>query len=450
MQADGIDRFVATHRRSKELWERALRVSRGVHHDARFALPFPIYTSRAMGSRKWDVDGNEYIDYSMGHGSLMLGHAHPALVEAVSRQVVKGTHYGTENEAAVEWAELICGMVPAAERVEFVLSGTEANTLITQLARAYTGRHKIIKFAQHFFGWSDHMHVGVVAPFDEPIAGRLPPFYMDAVSEGTVVIPCNDAAAMEKVLKKRGAAALFIEGGGAKAGGIHVPPELVQLARRLTERYGTLLVIDEVISGFRWSPGGYQATVGVTPDLSSLGKIVCGGLGGGAAVAGRAGVMDRLKIRPGEAEWNRNRRVVHPGTWNANPLNSAAGVAMLKIVAQGEVQKTAETSAIRLADGMNRKIEERGIEGCVYNSSSVIHLYFGKCRKCDRTVCLDAAKSMPPETVHALNRCLLLSGVSLLRGAIGWVSAVHTDEDIDRTIEAFGAALGDMAAEGVV
>jgi glutamate-1-semialdehyde 2,1-aminomutase len=211
-----------------------------------------------------------------------------------------------------------------------------------------------------------------------------------------------------------------------------------------------LLVIDEVISGFRWSPGGYQATVGVTPDLSSLGKIVCGGLGGGAAVAGRAGVMNLLKIRPGEVEWNRTSRVVHPGTWNANPLNSAAGVAALRIVAQGEVQRIAEASAIRLADGMHRKIEERGIEGCVYNSSSVIHLYFGSCGKCDRTGCPDAARAMPPETVHALNRCLLLNGVSLLRGAIGWVSAVHTEEDIDRTIEVFGAALGDMAAEGVV
>ncbi|MCL0095348.1 aminotransferase class III-fold pyridoxal phosphate-dependent enzyme [Dehalococcoidia bacterium] len=158
------DRFIATHQKSLELWERSLRVSRGIHHDARFALPFPIYTSRASGARKWDVDGNKYIDYTMGHGSLMLGHAHPSLLDAVSEQIAKGTHYGTENELALEWAELICQLIPAAERVEFVVSGTEANMLIAQLARAYTGRNKILKFAEHFFGWADHFQVGVIPP----------------------------------------------------------------------------------------------------------------------------------------------------------------------------------------------------------------------------------------------------------------------------------------------
>jgi len=445
-----IDRFVATHQKSKELWERSLRVSRGIHHDSRFALPFPIYTSQAKGSHKWDIDGNEYIDYTMGHGSLLLGHAHPALVEAISKQITKGSHYGTENELAIEWAELICQLIPAAERVEFVLSGTEANMMIAQLARAYTGRNKILKFAEHFFGWSDHLQVGVVAPYDKPVAGRIPPIAEDTVSEGTVVIPCNDEVALEEALAKKDIAALFIEGGGAHCGGIGMPLELWHKARQLTQKYGTLLVIDEVITGFRWSPGGCQAVVGVTPDLSSLGKVVSGGLAGGAAVCGRADIMELLKIKPGEAEWNRYRRLVHPGTWNANPVNAAAGVAMLKIAAQGEVQKTAEARAKRLVAGMNDKIEERGVEACAYNAVSAIHLHIGKCQKCDRTLCLDSTKSMRPEVVNALDRHLLLNGVHILRGDIGWVSAVHTEEDIDQTIEAFGAALDGMLAEGII
>lgn len=445
-----LERFIATHQKSRALWARSLKSSRGIHHDSRHTVPFQIYTAQAKGSRKWDVDGNEYIDYTMGHGSLILGHAHPTLIEAVSQQITKGSHYGTEHELAIEWAELICKLIPSAQRVEFVLTGTEADIMIAQLARAYTGRNKILKFSKQFFGWSDHLYVGYVPPYDKPLAGRLPPMTKDAVSDATVVIPCNDEVAMEKALAKKEFAAFFLEGGGASGGTIGMPPELVKKARELTKQYGTLLVIDEVISGFRWSPGGYQATVGVTPDLTPLGKIVSGGLGGGAAVCGRADVMELLKIKPDDPEWNRYRRIFHNGTWNANPVIAATGVAMLKIVAKGEIQKTAEVSAKRLADGMNRKIEERGIEGCVFNSSSVLHIHLGKCQKCDRTLCLDASKSVPADVINALNWHFMLNGVNMLRGTAGWVSAVHTKEDIDQTIEAFGVTLDGMVADGVL
>lgn len=445
-----LDRFTATHQKSKELWEKSIKTSRGIHHDARFSPPFPIYTSHSQGPRKWDVDGNEYIDYTMGHGSLILGHAHPTLVEAVSQQISRGTHYGTENALAVEWAELICQLIPVAEKVEFVLTGTEADIMSVQIARAYTGRNKILKFSEQFFGWSDPLYVGVMRPYDKPLAGRLPPVTRDTVSNATVVIPCNDEVAMEQALARKDIAALFLEGGGAHGGHIGMPPALVRKARKLTQESGTLLVIDEVISGFRWSPGGYQATIGVTPDLSSLGKIVSGGLSGGAAVCGRADIMGQLKMKPGDAEWNRYHRVYHNGTWNANPLNSVAGVTMLKIIAKGEVQKTAEASAKRLADGINHKIEERSIDGCVFNTSSVLHIHFGKCRKCDRTLCLDADKVTPPDVINALNWHLLLNGVNMLRGVAGWVSAVHTREDIDQTIEAFGSVLDGMVAEKVI
>ncbi len=443
-------RFMATRRKSRELWERSLGSSRGIHHDSRHTVPFQVYTSHARGSRKWDVDGNEYIDYSMGHGSLILGHAHPALVAAVTRQIARGSHYGTEHAAAVEWAEMVCRLVPAAERVEFVLSGTEANIMVAQLARAYTGRQKILKFSRHFFGWSDDLYAGVVPPFDQPLPGRLPPLTEDAVSGATVVIPCNDEKAMETSLRRKDIAALFLEGGGAHGGAIGLPPELVGKARRLTRETGSLLVIDEVISGFRWSPGGYQATAGVTPDLTPLGKIVGGGIGGGAAVCGRADVMELLRTKPGDAGWNRYRRIYHNGTWNANPLVAASGVAMLNIIAGGEVQSAAETSAGKLADGMYREMQQRGVEGCAYHTSSVLHLHLGKCQGCDRTACYDVEKSTPPEVNNTLHWHLLLNGVSLLRGTVGWVSAVHTDEDIRQTIDAFGAALDGMREEGII
>ncbi len=447
---NGAARYTATHQKAKQLRERALKVSRSLHHDARILSPFHIYVTRAQGAHKWDVDGNEYVDYTMGHGSLMLGHAHPTLVQALQEQVARGTHYGAENERAIEWAELICQLIPAAEKVEFVVSGTEADLMIAQLARAYTGRKKILKFARHFFGWSDHMQVGVVPPYDKPVAGRLPPAVEEAVSEATVVVPCNDGDAMEKTLARKDIAALFLEGGGASGGTICMPPELVKRARKLTRESGTLLVIDEVISGFRWSTGGYQATVGVTPDLSPLGKIVSGGLAGGAAVTGRADIMELLQTKPGDAEWNRYRRIVHPGTFNANPMNAAAGVTMLKAIARGEVQKQTEAMAERLVAGLNQQIEKRGVEACAFNTSSVIHLHIGKCQKCDRSLCLDANKSMAPEVASALDMHLILNGVQFLRGFTGFVSTAHTEEDITRTIEAFGAALDGMLADGVI
>jgi glutamate-1-semialdehyde 2,1-aminomutase len=444
------DRFAATHQKSRALWERAIKVSRGFHTDPIVTRPFSIYITHAKGSRKWDVDGNEYIDYLMGFGALLLGHAHPAMVEAVQKQIVKGTHYGGENELELEWAERICKLIPCAEKIEFILSGSEADMLIARLARAYTGRSKILKFAEHYFGWAEDVLAGIAPPYDKPFAGQIPPFTKGVIGGGAVVIPCNDEQAMEEALAKRDIAAFFVEGGGANCGRIGMKPEMVKTARELTKKYGTLLVIDEVISGFRWSKGGYQAAIGVTPDLSPLAKLNGGGIPGGAAVCGRADIMDLLQLRPGDAEWNRFKHVIHRGTWNGNPLTAAAAVEMLKIVEKGEVQKIAAGKASHLADGIQKEFDKRGIEACCHNATSVLHLHLGKCEKCDRTLCLDTKKSMPAELVHAWNGHLILNSVHLHRGAMGMVSPAHTDADIEQTIEVFGKAMDGLLEEGVV
>ena len=444
------DRFAATHKKSRALWERAIKVSRGFHTDPIVTRPFSIYITHAKGSRKWDVDGNEYIDYLMGFGALLLGHAHPAMVEAVQKQIVKGTHYGGENELELEWAERICKLIPCAEKIEFILSGSEADMLIARLARAYTGRSKILKFAEHYFGWAEDVLAGIAPPYDKPFAGQIPPFTKGVIGGGAVVIPCNDEKAMEEALAKRDIAAFFVEGGGANCGRIGMKPEMVKKARELTKKYGTLLVIDEVISGFRWSKGGYQAAIGVTPDLSPLAKLNGGGIPGGAAVCGRADIMELLQLRSGDAEWNRFKHVIHRGTWNGNPLTAAAAVEMLKIVEKGEVQKIAAGKASHLADGIQQEFDKRGIEACCHNATSVLHLHLGKCEKCDRTLCLDTKKSMPAELVHAWNGHLILNGVHLHRGAMGMVSPAHSDADIEQTIEVFGKAMDGLLEEGVV
>ncbi len=441
--------YINHYPKSKELWERALKVSRGVHHDSRFNDPFPLYGSRASGTRIYDVEQREYIDYTMGHGSLLLGHSHPLLLKAVQDYLSQGTHYGLEHEINIRWAELIVSLIPAAEWVEFVMSGTEANMLIAQLARAYTGRSKIVKFSGHFFGWSDHLYAGVKPPYDQPVAGRLAPVFDEAISEATVVIKNNDLDALKKEIAKEDVAAVFLEGAGASSGSIATPSYLLQEARKITETNGTLLVIDEVITGFRWAPGGYQEVEGVIPDLCALGKIVSGGLPG-AAVCGRKDIMEMLQIKPDNANWNRHKRVIHSGTWNGNPLSAAAGVAMLNELSSGTPQKKATSSASLLAEGMREEMKKRNIRGCVYNVKSTLNVFIGTCRGCTDYVCYDDQKNMDPALIQAMFRHMRLNGVNFQRGVKCFVSAVHTQEDIEMTIEAFGRILDGLLKDKTV
>ena len=434
--------------KSKALYERACRVQpRGVSHDQWHARPFPLYMTRAEGARVWDVDGHAYIDYYGGHGGKVLGHAHPAVVAAVQLQIARGTQYGAACDLAVDWAERIQALVPSAERVEFVNSGTEAIMFGIRLARAFTGRRKVVRFEFHFGGAYDAVAVGNKKPFDVPVStGILPETVQD-----TVVIPMNDAAALESALKGREAAVVILEAAGSSSGVVGVDPPFYAVLRELTARYGTLLFFDEVVTGFRYSPGGVQAAVGVTPDLTSLGKGVSGVVPGAGAIVGRADVMDMLLLR--DEHWNRYGRVSHSGTFNANPLCAAAGIAYLDLIATGEPTAAATRNARRLRDGFHAAMDARGIEGCVYDAGfSAVHVYFGPCGRrasCGRTVCLNAAKTRDPALGEALFMNLALSGVKTpTRGYDLFASAVHTQDDLAQTVAAFGRALDALLAEG--
>lgn len=448
MSSNGtVARYEARFPRSKALFERARKVlPRGVSHDQWYADPFPIYMSRAQGSHLWDVDGNEYVDYYGGHGGKMLGHAPPPVVAAVQHQIEKGTQYGAVSDLAVEWAELIQKLVPSAELVEFMNSGTEAIMYGIRLARAFTQRKKVVRFQFHFGGAYDAMAVGYKQPFDVPVsAGILPSTVKD-----TVVIPINSEEALENALKKRDVAVVITEAAGSSSGVVGIKPSFYTVMRNLTARYGTLLFFDEVVTGFRYSPGGVQAAVGVTPDLTALGKGVTGVIPGAGAVAGRKDIMDLLLLK--DEEWNRYQRVSHSGTFNANPLGAAAGVAYLKIIATGDPTRIANQRARQLRAGLQRQMDARGIAGCVYDSGfSVIHIYFGACDlmgTCDRAVCLNDQKTRDPATGQALFMNLALNGVKTpTRGYDGFVSAVHTEDDLKKTIAAFGHSLDALLEE---
>jgi glutamate-1-semialdehyde 2,1-aminomutase len=444
-----VGEYAAKFPRSKALYEKAKGIfPRGVPHDAWFSLPFPIHIAKAKGSHEWDADGYEYIDYFGGHGGLILGHAHPSVVKAVSGQVRKGTQYGACNELAIEWAELIMSLIPSAQRVEFTCSGTEANMLAIRLARAFTGRRKVVKFRGHFGGWADDLYIGLKEPWNIPASSGLLP----TVLENTVVIQCNNEEILEDALRARDVSILVVEAAGASSGAIGIAPSFYQVMRDLTSTYGTLLHFDEVVTGFRFSPGGVQAVRGIIPDLTSLGKCITGVIPGAGAVVGRADVMEMLLFK--DDQWNRYNRITHEGTFNANPLCAASGIATLKMLATGRPQMKADRMAEALREGIQHSIEEKGVLGCVYGDFSVFHIYFGNCEmrdKCDRKICLNENKGKFVEIGKLLALNLAVNGVHMpAYGVKGFTSAVHTQEDVYKTIKAFDASLNNMIRENIL
>lgn len=433
--------FTAHFPISSELYKRAKTVlPGGISHDSRFREPFPVYFNRAEGAYKWSVEGHRVIDYAMGHGSLLLGHSHPAVREAIQRAVSGGTHFSAPHELEVQWAELICNLVPAAEMVRFTGTGTEATHLALRLARAYTGRSRILRLQGHFHGWHDEAMVGARPPFDIPASAGIGP----GTTLQSVAIPPNDLETLQALLETKSFAALILEPTGASFGTVPLRPGYLRKARELTEATGTVLIFDEVISGFRMAPGGAQEYYGVTPDLCSLAKIVAGGLPG-AAVAGKRELIEQIAFT-GDAQRDRQQRVAHQGTFNANPVTAAAGVATLTILASGEPQKAAAALAARLRQGINEVLRERNIPGVAYGESSYFHIFIGE--NCP----IRFQEGSPAEIIDwrrvqggmpglaALRRALFLEGVDLLRDG-GFVSTAHTESDIDATVEAFRRAL---------
>ena len=429
--------FRARHPRAAALAERArAAIPGGITHDIRHLLPFPVYIERARGTRKWDVDGHEYVDYWMGHGALFLGHCHPAVVSAVQEQVARGTHLGASHELEVRWAELVNRLVPCAELTRFTMSGTEATHLAMRVARAYTGRTKILKFAGHFHGWHDGAAVGVNPPYEVPMSAGIPGATLDQV----LICPPNDIKAVDIALQRGDIAAVILEPAGGQSGTTPTIPGYLQELRALTARHGVVLIFDEVITGFRYAPGGAQAYFGVTPDLTTLAKIVAGGLPGGA-LCGTRELMSMLAFR-GDPDWDRGQRVAHAGTFNANPLSAAAAIATLEFCADASLQARANKYGEELRRALTEALKRAGAPGVCYGEASIYHVSFeGK----PGLAGFDRPRKGP--LYHLLRCALLNNGVDCSMNH-GWISAMHVEEDLERTIKAYGSAFSAMVAEG--
>jgi glutamate-1-semialdehyde 2,1-aminomutase len=435
---------------SRALFERAQRLfPDAVTHDTRRMQPFPLYVDRAEGARKWDVDGHRYVDFWMGHGALLFGHNPPHVRDAVREQAMKGTHYGACHVKEVEWGEWVCRLVPSAQRVRFTASGTEATHMALRLARAFTGKRHVVKFAGHFHGWHEGLEIGVHAPYEaEPEAGQLA-VVVDLVS----VLPPNDIAAVRERLGKGDVAAVILEPTGGHFGAVPAPPSFVAALREETRRAGVLLIFDEVVTGFRVAPGGAQEKLGVTPDLTTLAKILAGGLPGGA-VAGREDVMAYLTTKA-DPEANRRSKISHHGTFNANPLSAAAGVAMLSAVADGDAIRFADAQAAKLRHAMTEVLAREKVAWRIYGEHSDWKIFFGAETPprdgSDQSVGdvdwrrLDARF---PAQSRGLRQALILNGVDF-NGSRALIGTCHTDEILAETVTAFEASVRAMKDEGL-
>lgn len=442
-QSSIITNYINTRTASREHIEKSrTRLPGGVTHDSRHLDPFNLCITRANGAYKWDADGNRYVDFVTGHGSLILGHNHPTVIEAVQNQLQLGTHLGGNSAQELEWAEQVCAIVPGAERVRFTSSGTEAVMLAVRLARNFNGRAHLVQFEGHFHGWGDTVVGGHGAP------GM--PIVLQSLS---TVIPCGDFERVEDRLKDETVAAVIIETSHPSFFTLDDPAGYLRFLREATERTGTLLIVDEVVSGFRWAPGGAQEFYGVHGDLTSLAKILAGGLPGGA-VAGQGDIIDTLSF---DAEARNGRaKIGHPGTYNANPLSASAGVACMGLIADAAVQKQATASAAAIRRGMNEALRQAGVPGCVYGEASMFRIALG-------------GEDLPPATDlrgpipgaptgreatsgplgSALNVGMMLEGVALFNSR-GITSIAHSEDDIQQTVTAFGKTIELMQMEHIL
>ncbi|MEX2390784.1 MAG: aminotransferase class III-fold pyridoxal phosphate-dependent enzyme, partial [Dehalococcoidia bacterium] len=335
-----------------------------------------------------------------------------------------------------------------AEEVRFTSSGTEATLMAIRLARAYTGRDRVLKFDYNFHGWHDAVAGSRAPEAENPESSGVP----QATMSNTVSVRQGDLAAVAERLASGDFAAVILEPTGASYGKLPLNPAFLADLREVTAKHNTVLIFDEVVTGFRVSPGGTQARYGVTPDLTTLAKILAGGMPGGA-VCGRADIISMIEFRD-DGPWNARKRVQHPGTFNANPVSAAAGSAMLRLVATGEPNRHADALNERLIHGLNTVLDGAGVPGAAYGLASYFHITLSHDVARPTNGIEWTGEGTPPRMEAKLNgalkRAMLNHGVDLMGGSGGFTSGVHTDHDIDGTIAALEASVSEMRAEGLL
>ena len=424
--------------RNEELFLRAqARIPAGVNSPVRAFRAVggtPPFFERASGAHLWDADGRRYIDYVGSWGPMVAGHTHPQVVEAVQAAASRALSFGAPTEAEVEMAELLCRLVPSLEMVRLVSSGTEATMTAIRLARGFTGRSLIVKFEGCYHGHADALLVKAgsgALTFGNPSSAGVPP----ETAAHTVVLDYNDAAQVKALFDARGAeiAGVIVEPVAGNMNLVLPAPGFLQMLREQCARHGAVLVFDEVMTGFRVALGGAQARYGIRPDLTTLGKVIGGGLPV-AAVGGRRDIMEKIApLGP----------VYQAGTLSGNPVAVAAGLATLKLVDTPEFQPRIEATTRALVEGLAAQAKRAGVAFSAQCIGSMFGLYF---------------RATPPTSFAEVMQCdaprfnrffqaMLAQGIYLAPSAYeaGFVSAAHGVAEVEETLAAASAAFGKLA-----
>jgi glutamate-1-semialdehyde 2,1-aminomutase len=397
----------------------------------------PLFFQRGKGALVWDADGSSYVDYVGSWGPLILGHAHPEVLAAVERAAAKGLSFGAPTEVEVEMAELLCRLVPSMERVRLVSSGTEATMSAIRIARGFTGRHKIVKFEGCYHGHADALLVKAgsgALTFGQPSSAGVPP----ETTMHTLVLEYNNELALERAFETSGSeiAAVIVEPVAGNMNLVAPEPAFLETLRALCTRHGALLIFDEVMTGFRVALGGAQALYGIRPDLTTLGKVIGGGMPVGA-FGGRRDVMQSVApLGP----------VYQAGTLSGNPVALAAGLATLKLVQAAGFYDRLGATARSLCDGLSKAAQAHGIAFSAHSVGGMFGLYFRASapRSYQEVMQCDAA------TFNRFFHAMLANGVYFAPSAFeaGFVSSAHGTAEIDKTAAAAArafAALGQSA-----
>jgi glutamate-1-semialdehyde 2,1-aminomutase len=427
-----------TFDRSRELYERATRcIPAGVNSGIRkMEQPVPLYFDHGKGARLWDVDGNEYLDFALGQGALLFGHAPDGLADAIARQASRGTHWAAQSELEIEVAERLQRMVPGAEFVRFNNSATEVVFAAMRLARAHTGRRLILRFEGHYHGWGDEGLVGFANPPDrwnsEENPARLHPSegIIAEICDRFVVVPWNKPELLRQAVEAhRGElAAIIFEPVLCNTGCMEPIPDMLPLIRELCTRDGILMIADETITGFRFGASCAQGHYGVTPDLTILGKAVGGGVPF-AALAGKKQFFDKII----------SGRVVHAGTLNGNPLCLAASKWCLDTLLEEGPRHPARRQALgeRLMNGLKILGDKFGIPLRPQGPGLVFHGVVLKTGAAEGPIMdyRDYIRRHDAARWSHLRRCLLEQGVRVVERGLWFISLAHDEADIEETLQ---------------
>ncbi|WP_311028703.1 aspartate aminotransferase family protein [Mesorhizobium koreense] len=443
-----LDDYLRRTSKSKALAQRAgLVLLDGITTDTRFFEPYGISVERGAGTRKWDVDGAEYVDFFGGHGSLMLGHGHPVVTTAIHAAVVRGIQFAANTPQEVAWAEMIKAHIPSCDRVRFSGSGTEATLLAIRIARAYTNRAKILRVRTHYHGWHDFAVSGYATNHD----GSAAPGVLAEIAQNTILVTPNDIPELQAAIRANAheLAAVILEPLGSHFGMIPTSEDYIVAAHAAAGDSGVPVILDEIITGFRLGTSGFQGLFGLKPDITCLAKVAAGGMPGGV-VCGSEEIMSVLS-RQNQRRSNAPGKVLHQGTFTGNPVTASAAVATISEIVATKACERASATGEAVRARMDEAFFRCDVTWRTYGRYSAFHFLPDAPDVEDiSTLPHTVFAARPVKLLQTLRMAMLLEGVDIASRGSGFVSAIHTDADVESLGQAMERSLRRMKAEALL